>query len=230
MSSWRLLAVADWRGTVHRKKRDAVAWQRWWQGTAKAVASGRRDDVGRSVPILLVPSAEEAEERRSWIASSTKVIVGGSRQLHSSSRGPRLRLKKKAAAVVEKERRELSFESTIAYSRLPEEILASWFGPKDVVTVLLQMGTGDPRTLAAVRLGLHRSEPRDGHGGNYQRGPCNYWPDSAGAHSHCSPRLITAVSVHLYDTCKKEKATIHHLFDLLVLFFCDKIYLCNSIF
>ncbi|RRT41188.1 hypothetical protein B296_00052430 [Ensete ventricosum] len=41
MSSRRLLAVGDRRGTVHQKKRVAAAWQRRWQGTAKVVASGR---------------------------------------------------------------------------------------------------------------------------------------------------------------------------------------------
>ncbi|RWW20370.1 hypothetical protein BHE74_00021253 [Ensete ventricosum] len=85
--------------------------------SASFTSSGRRDNAGRSVPILLDSSAEE---RRSWIASSTKVIVGGSRRLRSNSRGPRLRLKKRATVVAEKERRELSFDSTVACSRVHE--------------------------------------------------------------------------------------------------------------
>ncbi|RRT57337.1 hypothetical protein B296_00005565 [Ensete ventricosum] len=74
-------------------------------------SNGRRDDAGRSMQISLVLSVEE---RRSWTASSTKVVAGGSIRLRSSSRGPQLRLKK---------RRELSFDSTIACSRVQWDLM-----------------------------------------------------------------------------------------------------------
>ncbi|RWW02823.1 hypothetical protein BHE74_00054690 [Ensete ventricosum] len=83
MNNRRLLAVGDQRGTVHRKKRTAVAWQRRWQGTVKAIARFDRgavgegpDDARRSVSILLVLSAEE---RRSWTVSSLLLVTMGYR-------------------------------------------------------------------------------------------------------------------------------------------------------
>ncbi|RRT70114.1 hypothetical protein B296_00004812 [Ensete ventricosum] len=86
-------------------------------------SSGRRDDVGRLVSISLILLAEEAEERHSWTASSAEVIAGGSKRLHSNSRGPRLRLKKRVMAVAEEERRELSFDNTVACSRVRWDLL-----------------------------------------------------------------------------------------------------------
>ncbi|RWW02481.1 hypothetical protein GW17_00034437 [Ensete ventricosum] len=65
MSSRRLSAVGDRRGTVHRKKRAAVAWQRRWQGTAKAVA---RQWVRRISPGLM-GRRERARDRGPQLAS-----------------------------------------------------------------------------------------------------------------------------------------------------------------
>ncbi|RWW38319.1 hypothetical protein BHE74_00056459 [Ensete ventricosum] len=75
-------------------------------------SSGRRDDAGRSVPISLAPLVEE---RRSWTASSAKIIAGGSKRLHSNSRGLQLRLKKRS---------ELSFDSSVASSRVRWDLLS----------------------------------------------------------------------------------------------------------
>ncbi|RRT82775.1 hypothetical protein B296_00000091 [Ensete ventricosum] len=88
--------------------------------SASFTSSGRRVDVERSVSISLVLSGRQ---RKGAVGQRAEVIAGGSRWLHSSSRGLRLRLKKRAAAMAKEERRELPFDSTVARSRVRWDLL-----------------------------------------------------------------------------------------------------------